>query len=48
MFGLWMNDLLGAGVFTVVAIAIMLSINACITVVAVVPLVGVVAIAALP
>ena len=45
MFGLWMNDLLGAGVFTMVAIAIMLSINPFITVVAVVPLVGVVAIA---
>jgi len=45
MFGLWMNDLLGAGVFTVVSIVIMLSIDPFITVVAVVPLVGVVVVA---
>jgi ATP-binding cassette subfamily B protein len=45
LFGLWMNDLLGSGVFTAVALAVMLSISPYITLVAVVPMMGVVLLA---
>lgn len=42
LFGLWMNDLYGSGLFTVVALAVMFSINPYITSVAVIPLIAVI------
>ncbi len=45
LFALWMNDLFANALFTVVALAIMLSINARITVFAFVPLIFIVAVA---
>lgn len=45
LFALWMNDLLGSALFTAVAIGIMLAIDPFITLVAVLPLAGVIGLA---
>ncbi|MCB0179309.1 MAG: ABC transporter ATP-binding protein [Anaerolineae bacterium] len=45
LFALWINDLLGNALFTVIAVAIMMSINARITLIAFVPLVIIVTVA---
>jgi ATP-binding cassette subfamily B protein len=44
LFGLWINDLIGTLLFSVIALTMMISINPLITVVAIVPLVGLVAV----